>query len=82
MKPNTFLVYWIFWLAAFIVPELWAVFAYKPDTLSDEVWGIEQLSLSHPYVFSQWTPAHWIAAIIVWGLFGWLSVHLPFGLLK
>ena len=81
MKPNTFLVYWIFWLAAFIVPELWAVLVYKPDTLSDEVWGIEQLSLAHPY-FAGWTPAHWAIAIIVWGLFGWLSVHLPFGLLR
>jgi hypothetical protein len=28
-----------------------------------------------------WTDVHWLIAGIVWGLFLWLSLHLPFGLL-
>jgi hypothetical protein len=29
-----------------------------------------------------WTDVHWLIAGIVWGLFLWLSLHIPFGLLR
>jgi hypothetical protein len=81
-KVNWFGLYWIAWLLMFLVPEFWALMFYPADTLSEETWGLEQLSITHPFDVAQWTAIHWITAIVVWGLFAWLAVHLPFGLLR
>lgn len=74
--------YWALWLLAFIIPELWAVFANHNYTLSDTVWTLEGIDLRQPFDFPMWTATHWAIAGVVWGLFAWLSVHLPFGLLR
>jgi len=52
------------------------------NTISGEVWGLEHLDLAHPLDFAAWTPLHWAIAVVVWSLFAWLSVHLPFGWLR
>lgn len=75
-------LYWAGWIVAFLVPELYAVFNAPRYTLSDTVWMIENLNLSQPFDFQMWSDTHWLIAGIVWGLFLWLSLHLPFGLLR
>ena len=75
-------LYWAFWLLAFIVPELVAVYQNHNYTLSDTIWTLERIDLQQPFDFQMWTDVHWAIAIIVWGLFLWLSLHLPFGLLR
>lgn len=79
---NWLNLYWAMWLVAFIVPELWAVFTAPRYTLSDTVWAIENLDFAKPFDFQMWTDVHWAIAGIVWGLFLWLSLHIPFGLLR
>lgn len=74
--------YWLAWIAAFLIPELYFVFTNPTGTLSDTVWAFEHLDNSQPYDFAMWTGTHWTAAILVWLLFAWLSLHLPFGLLR
>lgn len=73
--------YWAAWLAAFLGMEFWAIFNAPRYTLSDTVWAIENLNHSQPFDFQMWTDVHWLIAGIVWALFLWLSLHLPFGLL-
>lgn len=74
--------YWAAWgLAGFLVPEIYTVIR-GAGTLSGTVWHWENVNYAHPFDFSIWTPAHWVFAILVWGLFLWLSVHLPFHVLR
>jgi hypothetical protein len=75
-------LYWALWLIAFLVPELWAVFTAPRYTLSDTVWAIENLDVKSPFDFQMWTDVHWALAALVWALFLWLSLHLPFGMLR
>lgn len=75
-------LYYLGWLVAFLVPELYWVESGPNNTLSDQTWAFEGLNFSHPFNLIAWTPAHWGIAIITWGLFAWLSVHLPFGLVR
>lgn len=80
---NWFSLYWLGWLLAFLVPELWAVFSNLPqDTLSETVWSAESLNLNQPLDFAMWTDTHWVIALLVWLLWLWLSVHFPFGYLR
>jgi hypothetical protein len=74
--------YWLAWIVAgFLVPELYTVLArIRLGPLSDNYWRWEHLTRAHPFDFAHWTWLHWILAAVVWVLFGWLSVHLPFGL--
>jgi hypothetical protein len=72
-------LYWVTWLLFFIVPELYWVFSNSVNTLSDQFWALEGLSFADPTNFAAWSPVHWTLAIIVWLLFLWLSLHLPFG---
>jgi hypothetical protein len=78
---NWLNAYWALWLLLFIVPELWAVFTAQRYTLSDTYWALENLDNAKPFDFQMWTDVHWALAGLVWGLFAWLSLHLPFGLL-
>lgn len=77
-------MYWAAWMiAGFLVPELYAViWRVKLGPLSDNVWHWETLNFSHPFDFAIWTWQHWLLAILVWLLFGWLTLHLPFGQLR
>ena len=77
-----FSLYWLGWLIAFIVPELYWVFTNSANTLSSEVWSIEGLNLAQPFDFPMWSATHWSVAVLVWLLFLWLSLHFPFGLLR
>lgn len=82
MRVTWFGLYWIAWIVAFLVPEIYWLFKDPANTLSEEVWGLEQLSLTRPFALGAWTWEHWAIALLVWFLFGWLSVHFPFGLLR
>lgn len=77
-----FSLYWLGWLIAFIVPEVYWVVTNNLNTLSDEVWSLERLNMAQPFDFPMWTNTHWLIALLVWGLFLWLSLHMPFGLLR
>jgi hypothetical protein len=80
---NWFSAYWLGWILAFLIPELWALWAGRPqDTLSETVWSVENLNLNQPFDFAMWTDVHWAIAILVWALFLWLSLHFPFGLMR
>jgi len=74
--------YWIAWLGFFLAPELYWVFNNPANTLSENYWRLENLNMTQPFDFGMWTATHWAAAMLVWVLFAWLSVHLPFGLLR
>jgi hypothetical protein len=74
--------YWAAWIVFFLIPELYWVFVNSANTLSRETWALEQVNLSQPFDFGMWTGVHWAIAIVVWLLFLWLSLHLPFGLLR
>ncbi len=79
---TSFSWYWLAWLVAFLVPELYWVFANSANTLSAEVWSVEGLNMRQPFDFAMWTDVHWAVACLVWVLFAWLSLHFPFGLLR
>lgn len=74
--------YWLAWLIAFLVPEIYWIINHSAYTLSDNTWALENLSVTHPFNLADWTPGHWAIALTVWLLFGWLSLHIPFGLLR
>jgi len=74
--------YWLGVLAAVAGPEVYWAAVNARNTISGEVWGLEHLDLAHPLDFAAWTPLHWAIAVVVWSLFAWLSVHLPFGWLR
>jgi hypothetical protein len=71
--------FWLAWILAAFGVELYWLAVDTANTLSHQLWGIERLDLAHPLYLSEWTPLHWILALGIWGLFGWLSIHLPFG---
>jgi hypothetical protein len=74
--------YWLAWILAFLVPELYFVFVNPLGTLSDSVWALEHLDVTAPFDWAMWNATHWAIAILVWLTFAWLSVHIPFGLLR
>jgi len=75
-------LYWLGWLLAFLGMESWALAVNARDTLSETVWSLEGLNTGQPFDFGMWTATHWTIALTIWLLFLWLSVHLPFGLLR
>jgi len=77
-----FSFYWLGWILAFLIPEFYWLFNNHLNTLSDNVWSVEQINLAQPFDFPMWTATHWAVALLVWGLFLWLSLHFPFGLLR
>lgn len=75
--------YWLCWIAfGFIIPEVYGLIFNTTDTLSRQTWALEHLDFGHPLDFAEWTPLHFAIAIVVWLLFCWLSVHIPFGWLR
>lgn len=75
-------LYWLGWILAFLAPELYWLKANPLNTLSEEVWSLEAINKAQPFDFPMWTATHWTVAVTVWLLFLWLSLHLPFGLLR
>lgn len=84
MKPHLtwFSLYWLGWILAFLAPELYWLAVNSANTLSAETWALENLDKAQPFDFPMWTATHWGVALVVWLLFLWLSLHLPFGLLR
>lgn len=83
-QPHSTLwsLYWVSWLLYFLIPELYWLWVNPVNTLSEQVWSFEHLNMTQPFDFGMWTGVHWAVAVLVWLLFAWLSVHLPFGLLR
>jgi hypothetical protein len=79
---NWISLYWLAWILLFLGPELYWLAVNAKYTLSETVWSIEGLNKSQPFDFAMWTSTHWVIAVTVWLLFLWLSLHLPFGLLR
>lgn len=79
---NWWSLYWLVWVLWFLVPEVINVYLNPAGTLSETVWAIENLNTSQPFDFAMWTDTHWAVAALVWLLFAWLTLHLPFGLLR
>ena len=84
MKPHLtwFSLYWLGWIVAFLVPELYWLAVNSANTLSEEVWSIEGLNKAQPFDLAMWSDTHWAVAVIVWLLFLWLTLHIPFGLFR
>jgi hypothetical protein len=74
--------FWLTWMITGISTELYWVAVNASNTLSRQIWGVEQIDLAHPLEFAEWTPAHYAIAITLWLFFAWLSVHFPFGYLR
>ncbi len=72
--------YWLIIIAAIAGPEIYWVIVNSANTISDNAWAVEQLN-AHPFDMSDWTWLHYMIAILLWSLFLWLSLHIPFGLL-
>lgn len=79
---NFWSFYWIAWLGAFLGPEIWALVSNPYNTFSENYWRLEDLNKTQPLDFAFWTNVHWAAALLVWVLWTWLSLHLPFGFLR
>lgn len=73
-------VYWLAWFTiGFGIPEAVALVRNVKDTLSYQIWGLEHINFSDPLNFANWTPVHWILAILLFGFTIWLGVHMIFG---
>lgn len=74
--------FWLAWMLVALAVELYWVFVNTANTLSRQIWGVEGIDFAHPLYFAEWTPFHWLISIVLWLLFGWLSVHFAFGYLR
>jgi hypothetical protein len=74
--------FWLAWALTALAVELYWVAVNAANTLSRQVWGLERLSFAHPLDLATWTPLHYLIAIVLWGFFAWLSVHLVFGWIR
>lgn len=74
--------FWLAWILTALAVESYWLVVNTANTLSEEIWGAEQLNLAHPLDFADWSPLHWAIAVGLWGLFGWFSVHFPFGWIR
>lgn len=70
--------FWLAWILTALGVEAYWLVVNSANTLSRQVWGAEHLDLAHPLDFSEWSWLHYLIAFAIWGLFGWLSLHLPF----
>jgi hypothetical protein len=73
-----------YWLAWFILgfggPEAYWLAVNARNTLSDQFWGIEKISLANPFDFADWTWLHYTLASIFAAGLTWLFFHLIFGM--
>lgn len=83
---NSWSVYWLtavsfFVFVLFLPPEIYALASgHHENTLSAQFWRLGNVVASQP--MSQWAPEHWLMAVIVTLLFGWLVVHFTLGWLR
>lgn len=78
---SDFGAYWLAWLlAGTLVPEVYGLIVNPAYTLSRNTWAAEHLDFGHPFDFAEWSPLHWVIAVLVWSLAVWLSGHLPFAI--
>ena len=70
--------FWLAWALSASAVELYWVAVNAANTLSRQLWALEGVDPMHPLELSDWTPAHWIIAIILWLFFLWMSIHIPF----
>lgn len=78
MKWNDWSLYWLLWFGAFLGPELYALFTNPLNTLSYQVWHVEDINFAHPYDIGSWTFAHYL----VFALMVWLSFHFVDGMFR
>lgn len=74
--------FWFFWSLTGFAVEMYWLAVNAANTLSRQIWGVEQLDLAHPLDFGEWTPIHWGLGIALVLFFAWLCVHFPFGYLR
>ena len=75
--------YWITWFAAgFGAPEAYGLLRNTQDTLSWQIWGLEQVNFKDPFDFAGWTLVHWAMGVILLGFTTWLGLHMIFGILR
>lgn len=74
--------YYIAWVVIGFLPyELYWAFVNPNNTLSDQWRDIERLDAHGPlYDILDWGWPHWALAILLAVFFGWLFVHLIFGI--
>ncbi|HYS41932.1 MAG TPA: hypothetical protein VEO01_40460 [Pseudonocardiaceae bacterium] len=83
---NAWSAYWLsvvgfFVLVLFLPPEVYAIASgHSENTLSAQMWRIGDVIANQPV--GQWAPEHWVLAVVVVLLFGWLIVHFTFGILR
>lgn len=74
--------FWLAWMLSALAVETYWLIVNTANTLSRQIWGVEQLDFTHPLYLAEWTPLHWVVTITLWLLFGWLSLHFAFGYLR
>lgn len=74
--------FWLGWILTALAIEAYWLVVNSANTLSRQMWGLEEIDLAHPLYFAEWTPLHWAISITLWLLFAWLSVHFAFGYLR
>lgn len=74
--------FWLTWIFVGGSVELYWLSVNTANTLSREIWGVEQIDFTHPLDLAEWTPLHIALTVVIWVFFGWLSVHFPFGYIR
>lgn len=74
--------FWLAWALTGLGVEVYWLAANTANTLSRQLWGLEQIDFAHPLDFAEWTPLHYLIAVGLWLFFLWLSLHFPFGYLR
>lgn len=80
-KFTAFGWYWLAWfLAGFMVPEVYWIINAGKNTLSDNFWAMERMDIAHPFDLAEWTPLHYFFGAVMLVFVVWLFFHLVFGL--
>lgn len=74
--------FWLAYVHVGFAVELYWVFVNSANTMSAQIWGMEQLDVAHPLDLAEWTSLHWLISVTLWIFFLWLSLHFPFGYLR
>lgn len=75
--------WWITWFfGGFGLPEAYGLLRNTQDTLSWQIWGLEQVNFKDPFDFAGWTLVHWVMGVILLGFVVWLGLHMIFGIIR
>lgn len=76
--------YWMAWAAvtflSFIIPEVWALFTNVHNTLSDNVWRMEQFLPGSGVGIASWSVLHFLFIGMLLLMDVWLLGHFGWGL--